>query len=323
MEVSKSVKALRLAATAVLATFLFSGYFYLFQPERWRFTVACFTRAPSIAACVREDFHFTTDFFGLRLEGNMSNLVDKNIFYYGAYEKPHLFILRDLMRSVSGGAGTFIDIGANTGQNSLFMSRYSKAVHAFEPWEPVLKKFSRMVEINGIKNIIIHPYGLGDENSKKPFFKPPDNNLGTGSFVEGFNPDNSDAGAREIDKGDDAFAKERITSVSVIKMDIEGYEKLALLGLRQTLIKHRPFLMFEMTINPNSPVSIKGESELRSLFPQRYEFLVISKKSDLATGDYFLETIDGIVRFDEAKQHDLVAYPIERKSSVSLQGPKR
>lgn len=322
MEVSKPVKALRLAATALSVAFLFSGYLYFFQPERWRFTVACFTRAPSIAACVREDFDFTTDFFGMRVEGNMSNLVDRNIFYYGAFEKPNLFILRDLMRAAPGGAGIFIDIGANTGQHSLFMSPYSKEVHAFEPWEPVLKRFRRMVEINGIKNITIHPYGLGDEHSKKPFFKPPDKNLGAGSFVEGFNTENSNAGVLEIEKGDDAFAKEHITSVAVIKMDIEGYEKLALLGLRHTLIKHRPILMFEMTTNPNSPVSIKEKSELQSLFPEKYEFLVISEKSDLATGDYILEPIDGIVRFDKTEQHDLVAYPVERRNSVVLQGPK-
>ena len=178
-----------------------------------------------------------------------------------------------------------------------------------------------MVEINGIKNITIHPYGLGDENSKKPFFKPPDSNLGAGSFVEGFSSKNSLEGELEIQKGDDAFAKENITSVSVIKMDIEGYEKLALLGLRQTLVKHRPILMFELTTNPDSPVSIKGEAELKSLLPEKYEFLVISEKSNALTGAYLLEPIDGIVRFDRIEQHDLVAYPIERKDSVSLRGP--
>ena len=322
MEISKSVKALRLVATAVLVALLCSGYLYFFEPERWRFTVACFTRAPSIAACFREDFDFTTDFFGMRLEGNVSNLVDKNIFYYGAFEKPNLFLLRDLMRSVSGGEKTFIDIGANTGQHSLFMSRYSKAVHAFEPWEPVLKKFRRIIEINGITNITIHPYGLGDQNSKKPFFKPPDNNLGTGSFVEGFNLENFNVGALEIYKGDDAFAKEQITSVSVIKMDIEGYEKPALQGLRNNLRNHRPFVVFEVTTAPKGLISIKSKDELTALFPENYEFLVLSKKSNPLTGDYFLDPIDGIVRFDEAMQYELVAYPIELRNFVPLRGPK-
>ncbi len=315
------MKTLKLTATALLAAFLCTGYIYFFEPERWRLMAVCFTRAPSIAACVRDDFDFTAEFFGMRLEGNVSNLIDRRIFYYGAFEKANLFVLRDLMVSVSGGEGIFIDIGANIGQHSLFMSRYAKVVHAFEPWEPVLQRFRRMVEINGIKNIAIHPYGLGDENSKKPFFKPPDSNLGAGSFVEGFSSENSRAGALQIEKGDDAFAKEQITAVTLIKMDIEGYEKLALLGLRQTLMKQRPILLFEMTTNPQSPVSIKGEAELKSLFPEKYEFLLVSERSNPLTGAYLLEPIEGIVHFDRAEQHDLVAYPIERKNTVSLRGP--
>ncbi|MGH7887322.1 MAG: FkbM family methyltransferase, partial [Candidatus Binatia bacterium] len=145
----------------------------------------------------------------------------------------------------------------------------------------------------------------------------------TGSFVDGFRSDNSYEGELEIQKGDDAFDKEQIKSVSVIKMDIEGYEKLALQGLRNTLNKHRPVIVFEITTNPKSPVSIKSKEELTALFPEKYEFLVISDKSDKATGAYFLESIDGIVRFDQAEQHDLVAYPAERKDAISRQGPKR
>lgn len=316
------MKILKLVAAALLTLLLCTGYIYVYEPERWRVMVVCFTRAPSLAACVREDFDFTADFFGMRVEGNMANLIDRQIFYYGAYEKANLFVLRDLMRSVADGTGTFIDIGANIGQHSLFMSRYATNVHAFEPWEPVLKQFRRMVENNGIKNIRIHPYGLGNDNSKKPFFKPPEKNLRTGSFVEHFNAENSPEGELEIKKGDDAFALEQIHTVSVIKMDIEGYEKLALQGLRQTLFKHRPIMIFELSTNPLSPVSVKSKEELIGLFPENYEFLLVSEKSNALTGAYLLEPIDGIVRFDRAEQHDLVAYPVERKSAVPLRGPK-
>jgi FkbM family methyltransferase len=180
-----------------------------------------------------------------------------------------------------------------------------------------------MVEINGIKNIFNHAYGLGAENSMKPFFKPPDINLGTGSFVEGFKRENTQEGELETRKGDDAFNKEKITSVSVIKMDIEGYEKPALRGLQNTLLKHRPFIVFELTSDPKSPVSIKSLAEMTALFPEKYEFLVISEKSDPATGAYVLEPIDSKLRFGRVEQHDLVAFPAERKTSIPLQGPIR
>ena len=318
------MRILKLAVAALATIAVMVGYLYFISPQSFREIYLCWKQAVSLTSCYRNGpIHFVTDIDGIKYEGVTGNYIDTHIFYYGAYEKPTLFLLRDILRSAYAGQGTFIDIGANTGQHSLMMSRYAKSVHAFEPWNPVLKRFRHMVDNNGIKNIAIHAYGLGDENSKKPFFQPAETNLGTGSFVEGFQPQNSFAGELEIKKGDDAFETEHITSVSVVKMDIEGYEKLALHGLGQTLNKHRPVMVFELSINPKSPVSIKSKEELVALFPREYEFLVISERSDSRSGAYYFETIADVLNFDKAERHDLLAYPIERKSLLPLHAPGR
>jgi len=318
------MKIMKLTLAALTTAAALVAFLFVTDPQQFRWTYLCWKQAVSVTSCYRGGaVEFVTDIDGVKYEGNIGNYIDNNIFYNGAYEKPNLFLLRDVMRSAYANQGIFIDIGANTGQHSLFMSRYSKEVHAFEPWEPVLKRFRRMVEKNNIKNISIHAYGLGDANSKKPFFKPDEKNLGTGSFVEGFRQTNSYDGELEIQKGDDAFGKEGIKSVSIVKMDIEGYEKPALKGMRNTLNKHRPIMVFELTADPKSPVSIKSREELTALFPEKYEFLLISEKSDPVTGAYFLEPLDNIIHFDRFEQHDLVAYPAERKSSILLRGPTR
>lgn len=318
------MKIVKLAIAATLTAAVLTGFLFATDPQRLRRNYLCWKQAVSLLSCYGSGaVDFVADIDGIKYEGNSGNYVDNNVFYDGAFDKHILFLLRDLLQTVYGNEGIFIDVGANTGQHSLVLSRHAKQVHAFEPWEPVLKRFRRMVEINGVKNLTIHAYGLGDENSKKPFFKPDEKNLGTGSFVEGFMPQNSYEGELEIQRGDDALARQRITAVSVIKMDIEGYEKPALQGLRNTMAKHRPIVVFELTANPKSPVSIKGKEELSALFPEQYEFLVFGDKSDRSTGAYFLEPIDGIVRFDQAEQYDLVAYPAERRSSIARQGPVR
>jgi hypothetical protein len=69
-------------------------------------------------------------------------------------------------------------------------------------------------------------------------------------------------------------------------------------------------------------VSIKSKNELAALFPGKYEFLVFSEKEDLSTGAYFLEVSDGILRFDRVQQHNVVAYPIEKKIHIPLTGPR-
>jgi FkbM family methyltransferase len=280
----------------------------------------CWKNATSTSACYIGGTHdFTVEINGVRYEGNTGNYIDKSIFYYGAYEKPVLFFLRDIMTSAYSDQGVFLDIGANTGQHSLFMSRHAKEIHAFEPWEPVLKRLRRHIEINRLNNIVIHPFGLGNENSKQPFYRPPDSNLGMGSFVKEFASTNSQEGILEIRGGDEVLEKAGVTSVALIKMDIEGYEKLALKGLERTLRRHRPIIEFELSADPKSPVSIKSHEELLSLFPENYEFLTFTEHSDLMTGAYVLKPITGLLRFDRFDQHDIVAYPIEKKNFIVLQ----
>lgn len=317
------MKAFKLTLAGLTTAFLILLYFYLTDYDRLHRTYLCLKQATSIAACYRGDnVDFVVNIDGILYEGNLRNGIDNDIFYYGAYEKPILFWLRDVIRATYANQGTFIDIGANTGQHSLFMSRYAKAVHAFEPWEPVLKRFRRMVTNNDIKNIAIYPFGLGDENSKKPFYKPPADNLGSGSFVEGFGKNNSYEGELEIRVGDEALEKAGVKSVALIKMDIEGYEKPALKGLRRTLQAHRPIVEFELSIDPKSPVSIKNKDELTALFPEGYEFLVFSDKNDASTGTYFLVPITEVLRFDRAQQFDMVAYPKEKINGIPLKGPQ-
>jgi FkbM family methyltransferase len=181
-----------------------------------------------------------------------------------------------------------------------------------------------MVAVNGAQNIVIHPVGLGHERSKKPFYKPGNRNLATGSFVEGFTPENSYEGELEIQTGDEALAAAGVKSVAIIKMDIEGYEKLALLGLRRTLLRDRPIVEFELTANPNSPVSIKGAQELADLFPKNYKFLVFyDNGTSRMTGAYSLNPIESIVRFDAWAQYDMVAYPAEIGDKLPFKSPRR
>jgi len=317
------LKALKLSLAALLTLVFCLTGLYIVDRQRFYWNYRCWQQAITLSSCFGSGhFDFEVDLNGARYQGNTGNFIDINILYYGAYEKPTLFFLRDAMTSAYSNQGVFLDIGANTGQYSLFMSRQSKEVHAFEPWEPVIRRFRRMVEVNHIKNIIIHPFGLGDENSKKPFYKPPESSLVTGSFVEGFKEDNSYEGELEIQIGDDALEKAGVTSVAIIKMDIEGYEKPALKGLRRTLHAYRPIVVFELSVDPKKPLSIKSTDELVSLFPQGYEFLVFSDKDikNASTGAYSLKPAVQELQYNTAEQYDVVAYPKEKKKNILLKG---
>ena len=143
----------------------------------------CLTKDTEAALGFFRPVDFRTDFFGLVYEGNSRNLLDKQILCFGAQEKPILFFMRDVAGRLERNDVVFMDIGANVGQHSLFMSRLVKEVHAFEPYPPVLAKFKNLVSINKIGNIHIHPVGLGNENGQLPFSEPTDSDTGTGSFT--------------------------------------------------------------------------------------------------------------------------------------------
>ena len=66
---------------------------------------------------------------------------------------------------------------------------------------------------------MIHSAGLG-----MPFNRPRfESNLGTGSFVDGFKPDNAYFGEFEIQVGDEALENAGVQCVVLITIDIEGY----------------------------------------------------------------------------------------------------
>lgn len=131
------MKAIKLSLVALATALVCFAYLYFFDYRQLFLMYRSWRQAVNISACYGEkNFDFTADLNGVRYQGNTGNYIDKNIFYYGAYEKPVFFFLRDIMTSAYSDQGVFLDIGANTGQHSLFMSRHAKEIHAFEPWEP-------------------------------------------------------------------------------------------------------------------------------------------------------------------------------------------
>ena len=196
---------------------------------------------------------FEVDFYGVRYKGNTGNLIDADLYYYGAYEKPELCLMRETLRLLPP-QPVLIDVGANTGLYSLFAAKHAGEVHAFEPYPPILPRLRAHISENHLTNVVVHAVGLGEAEAELPFYSPPQANLGTGSFVAELKPENRDEQLTlKVVAGDDYFAKAGITRVDFVKMDIEGFEKSALLGLAETLRRDRPVIVFELTIDPERP----------------------------------------------------------------------
>lgn len=268
------------------------------------------------------DFAFTRDFFGVSYQGNLSNNIDFNIYYYGAFEKPLLYFLRDTMANLNPEQPVFVDVGANIGQHSLFMAAHGSTVHSFEPFDKVRNRLQLQINTNKLHSVSVHPVGLSNEDASLPFFAPTGHNEGIGSFdASTTSKGNVSIGELQLVKGDDYFASHKIDCIDIMKVDVEGFEKPALQGLRDTLNKTRPVLVCEITYGES--LSFHSVSELLQHLPEDYVlFTFDNRKSDgskarrrdarsRVTGDYRIIPYTAML---PSGQDDVIACPREKLS---------
>ncbi|MDH5676595.1 MAG: FkbM family methyltransferase [Myxococcales bacterium] len=187
---------------------------------------------------------------------------------------------------------------------------------------PLPRLFEKLpsIEENGIKNITVHAVGLGAERAKLPFFAPPDENLGTGSFVDGYHAENRPLHELEIVVGDEALETASAGPIAMLKVDIEGYEKAALQGLTKTLTRDRPIIVMEITIDQKTEHTFKSREKLAGVLPESYELLRFARDKglDVESGRYQLAPLQ--IDFGHDQQLDIVALPSSLVAKLPREG---
>jgi FkbM family methyltransferase len=154
------------------------------------------------------------------------------------------------------------------------MSKFCDEVHSFEPYDRVKDILISKLLYNKCSNIIVHNVGLGAKSEFLDFYAPVGRNIGTGSFMEEHAKDNNiKVGKLEIVEGDLYISKLNLNKIDLIKIDVEGFEKHVLLGLRDVLEKYRPFVVMEYSQVTKNNLTIQ---ELREILPGGYSIKGIS-----------------------------------------------
>jgi FkbM family methyltransferase len=219
---------------------------------------------------------FETDFFGLNYSGNLANAMDWVVFYYGAYALHELRLLADLATALRAKPYpvSFFDVGANIGHHTLFMSRHADHVFSFEPFPVVFREMQRKLRHAGVTNATVFPVALGDRTETALFHPPTGANQGTGTLGK-ILPENAAAGTISVQvvRGDDFLAANNLPPLSLLKMDVEGFEEQTLEGLRETLHRDRPPILLE--IQPEGRTGSGQSSHMRNLlYPDHLLFRV-------------------------------------------------
>ena len=278
------------------------------------------------------DYAFSKDFYGLKYKGNLNNNIDANVFFYGAFEKPLLFFLRDTLNALKTDTpkAIFMDIGANVGHHSIFLSKFASQVLSFEPYPKVNIQFKQQIAHNNISNIQIFENGLSDRRETLNYYAPTGNNEGIGSFDESsIGKGNTSYGKLELQEGDQVIESDSWKNIKLIKIDVEGFEKKVIKGLSRTIEEERPVIVCEITYGQQfSFVSIE---ELSSYLPQNYEILTFNtrkldgskdkRKGSLAKRSGLYELIS-LKQWRSSGQDDIVMIPNEKSTIIPRQTEK-
>jgi FkbM family methyltransferase len=146
----------------------------------------------------------------------------------------------------------FVDAGANVGLFSLVAARRVRQngmVFAFEPCAKTFGRLRENIELNRFRNVACLPVALSDEEKDMELIVSNDGLDAWNSFAQ---PHMGEHFGREkvICRTLDGFASERSLAgrITMIKIDVEGWESFVLRGGRATLSRpDAPVLQVEFT----------------------------------------------------------------------------
>ena len=144
--------------------------------------------------------------------------------------------------------GSFVDCGCNFGAYSIPIAREfgDQNIYAFDASKKAIHNLKQNIDLNKIKNINYFNIGIGDKNTEAYFNENIDNLKNDGSFRFTQNKDNEKI---NIYKLDDIFKNEKISLKEniIIKLDLEGFDFLALKGLSETIKKSKVIIFIEIS----------------------------------------------------------------------------
>ena len=185
----------------------------------------------------------------INYELDLSEGIDLSIYIFGSFQN-HIF-KNDFLKNISNPSNIF-DVGANIGHMSLELAKRfpSSTIHSFEPTAWALTKLRKNLSLNPsitnefIVNNCFVANKIEDESKLIAYSSWPLNaqNAAKHSVHWGVQKTTDNIPSITLDAYVD---KNNIRSLSLIKIDTDGYESIVLEGAKKTLKDLKPIVIFE------------------------------------------------------------------------------
>lgn len=196
---------------------------------------------------------------GFRMLLDDTDLIQRDILYSHGWEPE---VSEELRREFTKN-DIFYDVGANIGYDSLLaLSAGVKLVVAFDP-EPINESiYMANFALNGFSpdRLVFVSKAVGDKPGQMSFRRAPSANMGIGSL----SAEQVDGALQvEVVTLDRLIHEDRIPAPTVMKIDVEGWEKEALSGMEKTLSLSPPrLILLEADCDESGRMKSQGLSDM-------------------------------------------------------------
>lgn len=173
------------------------------------------------------------------------NLQTEKDYWLGNYETDLQEAIRELVKP----GMVAYDLGSNIGYISLLMAKYvgpQGKVFAFEPLPENQKRLRNNLDLNPDLNVELIPLAVGDSSGKKQFLVHSSGGMGKLRGANGRDVQYTKSIDVECTALDDFVFKKGKPKPSIIKIDIEGGEGLALRGMSKLIPEVKPLFIIEL-----------------------------------------------------------------------------
>jgi FkbM family methyltransferase len=216
----------------------------------------------------------------LKIKLDLDEWIQQHIYFLGYFDPLGIRFIKNQLYE----GEIFIDIGANVGAYSLIASRFvgkSGRVIAFEPASKSFLRLMKNISMNGLTNIIPERKAVIDRNTKIDLYISRNQNLGMSSI---FHHDLETGTTESVEAVSlDSYAEKLgLSRISLIKIDIEGSEFLALKGMQKILDSMRPKILIELKEETLANSGFQVKDVLDLLTKAGYSKFIIDSKGNIS-----------------------------------------
>ena len=193
---------------------------------------------------------FTIKFKNILLRINIKDPIDKIIFYKNSYEEEQVKFIKNYIDKNK--IEIFIDVGSNIGIYSLIIGKNFKKIKilSFEPVHNTFNNLNYNIRLNNLKRKIrTFNFGLSNKSGTKKMIAFKKKNYIQSGGYSFYIP------KRKIHKNEiiehykskigDSVIKFKNKNI-IIKIDVEGFEKEVLYGLKKLLSQNKILIQIEI-----------------------------------------------------------------------------